>query len=353
MAPSRALLFVIWAAVAAGCTPAPTPSSTPAPLGHPVRVAEVAEAPGERVVVLHGVTRAVDRATLSFAVPGRVQTCAVEIGQRVEAGEVIATLDPAGLSANLSSAKATVQGLEAQRAQLKRDRRRAESLEVGTTVAQAEIDTLRAQEARVEASLAGARAQAQEAGRLRGEASLQAPLPGLVVEVLVEPGELVQPGQPVVRLAGAQGVEVEVQAPERVWAHLASGQPAVVELPHLDRTTPASIHSVAAAAGRSGLMPVVVTLQDPEATAGLTANVVLSIPVEPGVAVPLETLVDPVGGAPSLFVVRQGRAARVPVELGTVLQRDVVVSGALDIGERVVSAGQESLLDGDAVEVIQ
>ena len=317
-----------------------------------VRVATVTEAPPYRPVVLHGVTRAADRATLAFSVSGRLLTRNVRIGQALTKDDVVATIDPAPLEAAHRAADAQMQSLQAERSQLARDRARLEQLQVGTTIAQSDLETLRARETRVAAALAGAQAQAREAHRVRSEATLRSPLSGTVVEVLVEPGEMVQAGQPVVRVSGADGLEVEVQAPERVWARLLRGGSAQIRLASLGRTVPGTIRSLAQAAGPSGLMPVVVSLDPSESTAGLTADVVLSVPLEQGVVVPLATIVDPVGGAPHVFTVREGTVQRLPIAPGAVLQDEVVVSGPLAVGDQVVVAGQDGLLSGDPVEVL-
>ncbi|MEZ4238348.1 MAG: hypothetical protein R3F59_19795 [Myxococcota bacterium] len=64
--------------------------------------------------------------------------------------------------------------------------------------------------------------------------------------------------------------------------------------------------------------------------------------------VPVGAVVDPVGGALSVFVVDgEGNAARVPVEAGALVGDEVVVRGGLSAGQAVVTAGQSRLLDGD------
>ncbi len=345
-----------WLALVAilGCLGNSFPASatdSPAKRPRPVRTALVEEAPESRHVVLHGVTRSADRANVGFSVPGRVLSRSVRIGQKVEQGDTLAKLDAAGFSNRLRTARAAVARLQARRDQVRRDRERLES--AGSSVPPSEVDRARAEEASVVAALAGARAEADEAYRMRQEAELRASFDGVVSALYVEPGEFVAAGQPVLGLTGAGGIEVEVQAPEAVWASLDVGDPAQVELSGLGRRVGGTLRSIARAAGPSGLLPLVVVLdEDDFAVAGLTAAVGLRVPVSYGVTVPLSAIVDPVGGQPTVFVVRESRTERVPVVTGSLLGDRIVVTGELQPDEAVVVAGQSRLLPGDRVEAL-
>jgi len=316
-----------------------------------VRVARVADAPDDRAVVLHGVTRAADRANLAFAVPGRLSVRHVALGDVVGEGDALAGLDPAPFANRRRSAAAAVDQLEARLAQLTRDRERLEA--AGTSVAVNDLDRVRAEEASVEAALAGARAQADEASRQTREAVLRARFDGVVSAVHAEPGEFVGAGQPVLAITGAGGIEVEGQVPESVWIHLQVDDRAEIELPGVGRTVPGTLRSVARAAGPSGLLPVIVGLDhDDGVVAGLTAAVHLRVPVPRGVTVPLSAILDPAGGRPTVYLVRSGRAERQPVVTGPMIDDRVLVTGDLRVDESVVVAGQARLLPGDEVETL-
>jgi RND family efflux transporter MFP subunit len=341
-------------AVAAWAAVDPEPAAPPADAAATVRTAEVRAAPEHRVVLLSGVTRAVDRADVAFTVSGRLGQRRVRLGDRVTAGQVLAVLERDAFDHALRGAEASVDDLEARLAQVERDRQRLEAL--GTSVSAAELERARTEARSVNAALDGARARADESGRQRGEAVLRAPFDGVVAAVLAEPGEAVAPGAPVVRLSGGSGLEVEVQAPERIWAGLSPGQPVVIALTGLSRAAPGTVRSVAGAAAAAGLLPVVVSVDapsDPLLVAGLTAEVALPVPVAPGVVVPVGAVVDPVGGAPAVFVLDGAVSRRVSVTPGVLVDDDVVVTGDLRPGQAVVTAGQARLLDGDRVEVLR
>ncbi|MEN0066218.1 MAG: efflux RND transporter periplasmic adaptor subunit [Myxococcota bacterium] len=330
------------------------PSSAPPAASGPrlaVQVAEVLPAPKERPVLLHGVTRASARAALSFTVPGRLAARKVDLGSEVEVGDPIAFLDAAPFEHDLDAAQARVRDLTARLQQVRGDRARLESLDVGQSVTASELEGAKAQVTGVAATLEGARATAAQAERRRDEATLRAPIGGSVVAVLAEPGEAVAAGQPIAMLSGAGAVEIEVQAPEPVWAHMSVGDPAEVDLPGIGRSVTGVVTSVATAARTAGLMPLVVTIQDPDVAAGLTANVMLSVPVDGDVLIPISAIVDPVGGTSFVYVLEEEHVARRPIRPQHLVRDEVVVRGELEVADRVVVAGQQRLIDGDVVEV--
>jgi multidrug efflux pump subunit AcrA (membrane-fusion protein) len=110
---------------------------------------------------------------------------------------------------------------------------------------------------------------------------------------------------------------------------------------------------VARAALSSGrLFPLVVTLNPlPGLTAGLTAELILTIRTEPKHLVPVEAILNPGTSRPSLFVMENDRVRKVFVAIGSFYGNRVAVSGNLAKGDRVVVSGHTTLSDGKRVEV--
>lgn len=350
MSPKITGALALW--FLSGCSPVGSANADGATTSPPrVRTAEVEPLPTHREVGLYGITRARERARIGFTSPGRLAGRPVDVGDVVAAGDVLATLDLAGLRHAREAADGRVTDLEARRAQLERDRERLEALGASQSVSPAEIERIRAEETSVRANLDAARASAAEAARQLSEGVLRAPFAGVVAAVHAEPGEIVAPGAPVVELAG-EGSEVGLQVPERIWAVLRPGDPARVTLPALQRTVEARVEIVSGATAPGGLFPVVVGLDEAFA-AGLTAEVALRVPNGPGLSVPVRALIDPVGSGPVVYRVAEDVVARVPVTLGPLLGDRVAVVGALEPGDEIVVAGHARLLDGDAVEVLR
>lgn len=334
-----------------GCSLSDDAVAEQAPPRLRVRTALVEPLPTWREVGLQGVTRSREQGAIGFVVAGRLARRDVQVGDVVEAGDVLAQLDVAGLRHGLRAAEATVADLESRLAQLGRDRSRLEDLGATGSASTAEVERIRAEETSVRANLDVARTAAAEARRQLDEGVLRAPFAGIVSAVHAEPGEIVAPGAPIVSLTG-RGTEIALQVPERIWVALRPGSPVSVRLPALDRTVEARVETVSGASAPGGLFPVVVGLDEPLAS-GLTAEVTLSLPQEPGMAVPLRALVDPVGTGPVVYRIEDGAVVRVPVQTGLLHGDRVAVHGELEVGDEVVVAGHARLLDGDAVEVLR
>jgi RND family efflux transporter MFP subunit len=278
----------------------------------------------------------------------------VEVGDRVAGDDVIARLDVREFDNAVNSARAAVGELKARLAQARRDRQRFERLIKDGAAAVQDFEQASASEEALGASLQAARARLQEARRIRSEADLKAPFSGTITAVRLEPGEWAEPGRPVVELSGDSKFELEVDVPESVIGHVGEDDRVDVILPFVGgKKLKGRITAIAQAALSSGrLFPLVVALDPvPGLTAGLTAELTLTIRTQPKHLVPVGAILNPGTSRPSLFVVENGRARKVFVAIGSFYGDRVAVYGDLAKGDRVVVSGHTTLSDGKQVEV--
>lgn len=305
--------------------------------------------------VAHGVTRPTDRAMLSFAEGGRVVARPIQVGQRVRAGEVVARLDPAPYRNAVRAASASRRELELRSEQLGRDRDRAERLAHEGVTTDARLEEAVSGYDRVEALHAAASAQLRESQRRSREGVLRAPFDGVVTDALVEVGELVSPGQPLVRLAGEGGQEVLLEVPAELAGGLIVGASVAMRAVGYEADDPlartpleGTIRSVAdRAASVSGLYPVIIDVTTPSARAGLAVEVALDGIEHDVLQVPLSAVLDPSGSRPFVWRARDGRAERAWIRLGRLDADRVEVREGLAVGDRVVVRGLHRLLEGD------
>lgn len=357
--PGRATLLLLPGLAACGGPVAadqgPEASSPPR-----VEVAVVRAASAEETLVLHGTVRAADRANLAFAVGGRLLQRPVEVGDRVEAGQLLARVDARPFRNAASAARAQIAELDVQAAQLVRDEARVAALEASGAASTAAVEQSRTGTSRLSASRDATLAQLAEARRQVGEAVLRAPYAGVVRAVFTEPGMVVAPGTPVLALAGEGGLEVEAEVPESALSWLREGVPARVEIPATGARTEGTVLALARAAGPSGLFPLRLRLEGAEAFPGQGALLRFARTGGAELRVPLGAVVDPSGDAPELWKVREGSpptVERIPVFVRGLRDVDgrpeVALAEAtpLSAGDRVVWRGQRPLLDGDVVRV--
>lgn len=321
----------------------------------PLRIAVAAVEPARsgRTVRLPAVTRAADRAHLSFPIPARLATRPVEVGDRVRAGQTIAVLEDSEYRLAHRAAVASLSELEIRLDQALREAQRTAELAELEAATTEELERVRATASALEAARDAAAARVAETDRLLSESTLEAPFAGVVTAVHAEPGEWVAPGGPVVDLAGEGAVEVVVEAPESVWAHIAADQPATVTLPLIDREVSGTITRVASVSAGSGhLFPVEITLAEkPGVVAGLAAEVALPLASSDELTVPLKAVLNPGSSTPSVFRIVDGHAEQVPVEVGRMIGDRITVEARLAIDDLVAVAGHTALADNDRVEV--
>jgi len=354
MKPIARLIFGGLVLALSGCDTGPSPATEPAPAEHrsAVRVAEARLAQGADTLRLPGVVRAGQRAQPAFLHAGHLAERFVARGERVVAGQRLASLQNPALGPALAAAEAQQREIEEQLVQLEADYRRARELREQGLGSEESLDRALAQLKAARQARARALARVAEARDQLADAVLRAPFDGTVSDLLVEPGDFVRAGQPVLVLAGRSGLEIELSLPEGLRGQLQAG----------DAVTVSSLSSGARTAGRirelglardGRLAPAVISLENADAwEPGMSVHVTLARSSEAALTVPLAAIVDPGTGRTRVYRVAADRAALTPVEVGRLMGARVEVRGELEAGDRVVVAGHQQLLDGDLLEIL-
>jgi RND family efflux transporter MFP subunit len=344
-------LAAAWLA-ACGAGPGADQDAVFPPRSIPVRVAEVGRSELRPGLRLPGVVRAADRARPAFLHAGQLAERFVARGDRVVAGQRLATLQNPALGPALTAAEARVRELDAQLVQLDADLVRARELHERKLASAEGLDRAQAQRDAAREARAQALAQATEARDQLADAVLRAPFAAIVSDLLVEPGDFVPAGQPVLVLSGDAGLEVEIRLPEGLAGRLGTGQPVEVRAVATGASTTGRIRELGIA--HAGMpAPAVIALPDAKGwEPGTSVHVSFADPGQPALRVPLAAILDPGTGQTRVFRVVDGRAMLTVVTAGRLVGTEVEVAGALTAGDQVVIAGQQQLLDGEAVRIL-
>lgn len=311
----------------------------------PVRVAVVETVPTTASLRAVGVVAPADEVRLSFKSGGVVRSIEVQQGQRVQAGQLLATLLQDEVAAAVAQARAVAdqaaRDLERGRALLAEEvatREQVEGLTTANAVAQAQLRT----------ALFNAR-----------HARIEAPADGVVLRRLAEPDELVAAGQPVLVVGNTGGGWiVRAALSDRDVVRVQEGQAAEVTLDAFPgRRFSGRVTEIAAAADpQTGTyeMKLAVDPAGARFVQGLVAKAVIAGDESESVAVvPVTSLLEADGSEATVFVVAGGGIAkRVEVRTGRLLGERVEVLGGLVPGDRVVTEGAAWLDDNDAVRVL-
>lgn len=279
---------------------------------------------------------------LSFRVGGVMTALSVDVGDAVGAGQVLARIDPSAVNARVTQSES-----ELERA--RRDLRRDEAL-----FAQGYVSNQRVEDRR--SALKAAQA-AYDAAAFDGRWSrLVAPAGGVVLERAAQVGEVVQPGQTVVRLADlASPLVLRAGVADRDIARIAPGQPVTATVDSLPGVVLSGrvVRVGQGADPRTGAVPVEVELPGrPELRSGLTAKVTFPSAAagDGAVRVPAEALLEANGDKAHVFRLKGDRAVRTPVVFLGFEGDDARIRG-LAPGDRVITAGGGFISDGERVRV--
>ncbi len=202
-----------------------------------VQVDPVITEPLTQTVGILGRIVAKQEGPVAARVAGPVAEIAVEVGDRVEAGALIATLDTTRLALDRALAEADARTAEAELMAAERElelieleRARLVQLEGSAAFSRARLDD-KAKEATVAASRIEAAAARLARTRVMldyrdadlGDAQIRAPFPGVVVARHVSAGAHVQVGEPVISLVDDVDIEVEADVPAERLAELDAG----------------------------------------------------------------------------------------------------------------------------------
>jgi len=337
-----------------GCDAAPSPAAEAAPAEHrsAVRVAEARLTQGADTLRLPGVVRAGQRAQPAFLHAGHLAARFVARGERVIAGQRLASLQNPALGPAVAAAEAQQREIEEQLVQLEADYRRARELREQGLGSEERLDRALAQLKAARQARERALARVAEARDQLADAVLRAPFDGTVSDLLIEPGDFVRAGQPVLVLAGRAGLEIELSLPEGLRGQLQTGDAVKVSSLSSGAETAGRIRELGLA--RDGrLAPAVISLEEADAwEPGMSVHVTLTRASEAALTVPLAAIVDPGTGRTRVYRVAGDRAVLIPVQAGRLAGGRVEVRGELEAGDRVVVAEHQQLLDGDLLEIL-
>ncbi len=340
--------------IATGCKDEES-AATPPP-ARPVLVMEVSAPLRATQRQIGGIVRATDRADLAFRNPGRVVEIAVDIGDRVRQGSVLARLDPTIPRLRQQQAAAAVSRVEAS---LDERRRRLDVQQRLYSLRYTSLQSLRAAELEVatgEAELRDVRAALALAARDVTDSTLVAPHDGVVAAREVERNAEVAAGQVVLRIDGTGPLEVASNLPSNLIERVGVGSRVGVSIAAVPSPITGTISRIGGR-GESGLtFPIVVALTA-EARGfgvrpGMVADLLFSgdetgdLMVPPAAVVP-----DIVAGQGHVFVLApDGRSvSRRLITVSGVGDDGIRVRAGLSVGENIVAVGAAFLSDGASV----
>jgi RND family efflux transporter MFP subunit len=351
----QALIALAAFLLLAGCEANTAPA--PITVERPVRVQRVSfeDADAKREFV--GVVRARYETDLGFRVAGKIVTRIVNVGDRVQVGDVVARLDPEDLKLQVQSAEAELAAATSNLAQASADFARYSTLKTNGWASVADFDRKKAAGDEAQGRLDRARRSLDLARNQLGYAELKADADGVITATLAEPGQVVAIGQPVARLAHRGEKEAVVALPESWLAETRKSKATVRLWADRDRSFDAHLRELspqADPATRTYAARFTIDNADDAIAFGMTATVTLSQAADAKVArLPLSAILNR-GTGPSVYAVdASGALALKPVTVASFTEDAALVSSGVGDGDRIVTLGVQKLEAGLKVRTIE
>jgi RND family efflux transporter MFP subunit len=289
------------------------------PVVDPVEVVveRVADGPLEAPVSLTGEVLAMRRTQIRAETNGRVLEMPLRIGERVEAGAILAHLDGSKNDLAIREARARASQTEIAFEQASRKLARSQLLfdSEKISVQQYEDSVFRKQDA--EAALELRRAELAALARLAEDYAIRAPYDAYVTEIGIQVGDFVTAGAHAFSLVGTDGVKASFQVPAEHKAAFIRSDAHRVEVPALGLELEARIAAVAKEAdARSRTFEVELDLpREADLRTGMIAKISADLETgRRGLFVPSSAVVEKFGGS-FVFLVEDGRAREIPVSI--------------------------------------
>ena len=327
------------------------------PPATPVKVAEISKVEIAPQVQLIGTAEPILTSVIASDIEGLVAKFSAGEGDFVKKGAVLARLEDSLLQINLKGAKANKDDTKAQLSRARTDLKRSAELLASKTIADKQYTDDLAEVQSLEARIRRLEAEIEHIQDSIAKKTIRAPFSGYLVKEHTQVGQWVEKGGPIVTLADLSSMEVKVDVPERYVPLLVLGGITRVQLDALNPEDFTGKISAIIPVGdsTSRTFPVTVAVENPNnrIKGGMLCRVSLAIGRPNFVlAVPKDAVVN-LGQKHLLYVVNDGMAQPLPVQLGDASDSMIEVRGPVKAGMQVVTRGNERLRPGQPVQIIE
>ena len=314
-----------------------------------VRVANVEMGPEHPDIVTSGRLAASSETALSFRSGGALRSVEVRPGEKVQSGQLLATLESAELSAVVRKARDVLE-------QNRRDRARAENLFAREIISRKELDDSLTSEALALAEL--------KSISYRAQLTLHAPSNGIVQQRLAEPGENVAAGRAVLVLGQHTNDESDfvfragITEQEVIRVHLNDAATLFFES-YPEQTFAGRVREIGATAdAASGAYEIEISVVEPtrRMVAGMIGRAeIMSAPNAQATRsyVPLTAIVEGTQHRARLFLLNGNIAQERGVSIAFLRGANAALNDSLPSGSRVITDGAELLSDGQRVIAVE
>lgn len=324
----------------------------------PVTVAEVETGDSNTILAGSGQINALNNATLSTRMMGYVESLPVKIGQKVNKGDLLISINNVDLRAKKAQVEASIAEATVAFNNAKKDYERFQNLFNENSASQKELDDMTARYEMAKARLESANQMKNEVNSQFAYANIRAPFSGVVTNTYIDEGDMANPGVPLVSVESPGGFEVVAKVAENNITGIQVGTKALIQVKALDAIVTGKVTELSASAQNTGgqyLMKVQLDQTDTKILSGMYASIRLETEQESNgsdiVTVPSKALIHK-GQLSGVYTLGQDNVALLRwLRLGETYGDEVEVLSGLSKGETYIVSAEGKLYNGAKVTI--
>lgn len=327
----------------------------------PVKMSGNTTSTNPSFVTASGKIEAENSANVSTRMMGYVTKVHVKVGQKVNAGQLLVSINNTDLQAKKAQVDASILQATAAFNNAKKDFERFTVLFNQQSASQKELDDMTSRYEMAKAGLEAAKQMRNEVVAQFGYSNITAPFSGEVTNTFVKEGDMANPGMPLVSLEGASRLQVTAMVSESDIANIQNGMAVKILVKSINKTVTGKVTEVSSSAKNTGgqyLVKINLTQTDKAILSGMFVNVqfplankTLTTVITDKVLVPESALVKQ-GQLVGIYTVGNGNTAILRwLRIGKTFGNQVEVLSGLSADESYIVTAEGKLFNGAKVSI--
>lgn len=322
-----------------------------------VTVSPVASNSNSPFLSVSGKIQAEKSATLSTRMMGFVNSVSVNVGDKVNKGQLLVSINNADLQAKKAQVSASINEAKAAFTNAEKNYNRFKSLFADKSASQKELDDITANYQMSKARLEAANQMKNEIDAQFTYSNITAPFSGIVISKMIEKGDMANPGQPLISIESPGNFEVMAMVPESEIAAIKTGISVDVIVKSINQTLKGIVKEVSTSSKNTGgqfLVKIGLSKSDVAILSGMFATVQFPIAKNTktnSVLIPADILISN-GQLSGVYTVSQSNTALLRwLTLGKTYGNQVEVLSGLNADESYIVSANGKLFNGAKVSV--
>ncbi|MBS1550185.1 MAG: efflux RND transporter periplasmic adaptor subunit [Bacteroidetes bacterium] len=189
---------------------------------------------------------------VSTRMMGYITSMRAEVGQNVQAGQLLVSVNAADIQAKGGQANAQIAQAQANFNSAKKDYERFQNLYKNQSASQKELDDMQARYEMAKAGLQAAQQMKNEVNAQYSYTNITAPISGTITAKFAEQGDLANPGMPLLTIESPSALQAQVLVSEQNISQINEGMPVQVSLKSINKSVSGRVSEISKSAANTG-----------------------------------------------------------------------------------------------------